>query len=180
MGPAAMRMIYGLLIILFMTGCKKNYVINNKQEILFQFEYINNTTGNQHSGFIIDDEGNVLAYSNPTGWNFPDNELSLNQKQVAENISKCVPTGKKISEEELLKYSRYIKNIASSKVTALKDTKSEIGSLEFTCYQYSPATGKYYGSLIKKEGNTSCENLNFYSKKVVLWMREINNSLIEK
>jgi hypothetical protein len=29
------------------------------------------------------------------------------------------------------------------------------------------------------EGDFTCENLNFYSKKVAAWMREINNSLTE-
>lgn len=169
------------MIILFITGCKKNNVISNKQKILFQLDYINNITGNQHNGFIIDEEGNILAYNNPTGWNYPDNEFSMNEEQVAVNISKCIQTGKKITSEELQKYSKYIKNIASSKVTALKSTKAtDLGSLEFVCYQYSSGTGKYYVSIIKKEGNSSCENLNFFSKKVVAWMREINKNLVEK
>lgn len=163
-----------------MTGCKKNNVISERQAILFEFQYINYAWSYQHNGFIIDNGGNVLTYSNPENWNFPDNDLRISERQLAENIRKCLPSGTKIPYEELQKYSSYIKNIASSKVTALKNVAADAGSIEFICYQFSESTGMYKGSLIKMEGDFACENLNFYSKKVVEWMRQINNSIAEK
>jgi len=165
------------LLVLFITGCKKNYVISDKQAILFQLDYVNYAWGYQHHGFIIDNKGNILTYNNPEEWNFPDNNLVLNEIQVAENISKCIQTGKKISKEELQKYTNYIENIASSKVTALKNVAADAGSLEYVCYQFSESIGTYKGYLIKMEGDFTCENLNFYSKKVAAWMRYINNSM---
>jgi hypothetical protein len=165
------------LTVLFIIGCKKNYIISDKQAILFQLEYVNYAWGYQHKGFIIDNEGNVLTYSNPEDWNFPDNNFTLNESQVADNINKCFQTSKKIPKEELHKYTNYIKNIASSKITALKNVAADAGSLEFICYQFSESTGTYKGSLIKMEGDFTCENLNFYSKKVVAWMKDINNNL---
>jgi hypothetical protein len=168
------------LTILFVTGCKKNYVISDNQTILFQVDYFNYAWGYQHHGIIIDNEGNVLTYNNPEDWNFPDNDFSLNESQIAENINKCNQTSKKIPKEELQRYAKYIKNIASSKVTALKNVAADAGSLEYICYQYSENKGIYKGYLIKMEGDFTCENLNFYSKKVAAWMRDINNSLTEK
>ncbi|MCX6253659.1 MAG: hypothetical protein NTV31_04190 [Bacteroidia bacterium] len=167
------------LTVLFITGCKKNYVISDNQTILFQVDYINYAWGYQHHGTIIDNEGNVLTYNNPEDWNFPDDDLGLSESQVAENINKCIQTSKKIPKEELQRYAKYIKNIASSKVTALKNVAADAGSLEYICYQFSESTGMYKGYLIKMEGDFTCENLNFYSKKVAAWMREINNSLTE-
>ena len=165
------------LLVLFITGCKKNYVISGKQAILFQFDYVNYALGYHHHGFIIDNKGNILTYNNPEEWNFPDNNLVLNEIQVAENISKCIQTGKKIPKEELQKYTNYIENIASSKVTALKNVAADAGSLEYVCYQFSESTGTYKGYLIKMEGDFTCENLNFYSKKVSAWMKDINNHI---
>ena len=165
------------LLVLLITGCKKNYIISDKQAILFQLEYVNYAWGYQHNGFIIDNEGNVMTYSNPEDWNFPDNDFTLSESQVAENINKCVQTGKNIPKEELKKYTNYIKNIASSKITALKNVAADAGSLEFICYQFSESTGTYKGYLIKMEGDFTCENLNFYSKKVAAWMRDIGNSI---
>jgi hypothetical protein len=166
-------------LVLFLAGCKKNNVISDNQAILFQLEYVNRAWGYQHNGFIIDSEGNVLAYNNPSDWNFPDNEMTIYKNEVAENLSKCVPTSTKILKEELQKYINYIDNISLSKVTALKNVASDFGSLEFICYRYSESTGFYKGYLIKMEGDFTCENLNFYSKKVVAWMRYINDSISE-
>ena len=163
------------LTVLFITGCKKNYVISNKQAILFQFDYVNYAWGYQHNGYFIDNGGNVMTYSNPEDWNFPDNDLNISESQVAENLAKCKQSGKKIPKEELQKYSNYIENIASSKVTALKIVSADAGSSEFICYQFSESSGIYKGYLIKMEGDFNCENLNFYSKKVAAWMRDINN-----
>jgi len=164
--------------ILLVTGCKKDNVISDKQTILFQFEYVNYAWGYQHHGFIIDNEGNVMTYSNPEDWNFPENDFTISESLVIENLSKCLQTSKKISKEELQKFSYYIKNIASSKVTALKNVAADAGSSEFICYQYSENTNTYKGFLIKMEGDFTCENLNFYSKKTVSWMRDIGDSIL--
>lgn len=165
------------LLLLFSAGCKKNYMVSKKQEILFQLDYINYAWGYQHDGFIIDNEGKVLTYHNPENWNFPDNNIVLTEDQVEENITKCSVSGKQISSEELQKYANYIKNISLSEVTALKNVAADAGSIEFICYQYLESKGTYKGSIMKMEGDFTCENLNFYSKKVVSWMKEINNGL---
>lgn len=147
---------------------------------MFQLDYINYSWGYQHTGFIIDYEGNVLTYNNPQVWNSADNDYSISKSQVEENIRNCIFSGIRVPEEELHKYTNYIKNIASSKVTAIKNVAADAGSLEFICYQLSESTGIYKGYLIKMEGDFTCENLNFYSKKTVVWLREINNSLNQK
>jgi|WetSurMetagenome_2_1015567.scaffolds.fasta_scaffold54956_3 hypothetical protein len=166
-----------ILLTLTLTTCKKSYIINDRQFILFQFEYINSAWGYQHYGFFIDNEGNVLTYRNPDSWNFRDKNLSLTGAQVSENLSKCTKSKIKISQDELQKYSGYIKNISASKVTALKNVGADAGSSEYLCYQFSDDTDIYTSHLIKMEGDFTRENLNFYSKKVVAWMKEINNSL---
>ena len=166
-----------ILLALIITSCKKNYVISDKQAILFQHEYINYSQGYQHNGFIIDNEGNVLKYNNPENWNFQDNNFSLTEAQVSENLSKCTQTSIKISKEELQKYSNYIKNIASSKVTALKNVGADAGSHELLCYKFNENTGTYRSYIIKMEGDFTCENLNFYSKRVAVWMKDINNRI---
>ena len=162
------------LLCLLFTGCKKNYVISNKQALLFQYDYINYAWGYKHNGFIIDSEGNVLKYNNPENWNFHESDSTLSEAQISENIMMCTRTGIKISDEELHKYSSHIKNIASSKVTALKNVAADAGSAEYLCYQFSEKTKTYSCYIIKMEGNFRCENLNFYSKKVVEWMKDIN------
>jgi hypothetical protein len=163
--------------VLLFAGCKKNFVISERQRILFQYDYVNEAQENQHNGFIIDNGGNVLTYNNPVEWNFPDKDLNITDNQVDENIGICINSGKIIPAEELLKFSNVIENIASSKVTAIKNTGTDAGKTVFICYQFSESTGTYKGSLIKMEGDNTCENLNFYAKKVTSWMREIGDSI---
>jgi hypothetical protein len=176
----SLKIILGILILILTAGCKKNNLISDNQSILFQFEYINYAWGYQHTGFYIDREGNVLTYNNPREWNFTDSDYIISDKQIAENIARCTPSLIKISKEELLKYSNYIKNICSTKVTALKNVAADAGSSDFICFQFSEKTGIYKGCLIKMEGNFTCENLNFYSKKVVSWMKGISGSIYSK
>jgi hypothetical protein len=166
-----------ILIILMLSGCKKSYLLSEKQAILFQYEYINYAWGYQHTGFIVDTKGNILTFNNPDKWNFRDKDMILTEKQVAENITKCQSSGIIISQSELQKYSAYIKNIASSQVTASRNVAADAGTAEYICYQFSETSETYKGYIIKTEGDFTQENLNFYAKKIGTWMKDINHSL---
>jgi len=174
------KIMFLFLLTVILTGCKKNMVINDRQAVIFEFEYVNYAWNYQHYGFLIDSEGNVLTYNNPETWNFPDRELRISEDQVAENLSMCTHSGIRIPKSELQKYSNHIKNIASSKVSALKNAADDAGSSEYICYQYSESSGMYKGTIIKMEGDFTCENLNFFSKKVTEWLKNINNSIPSK
>jgi hypothetical protein len=169
-----------LLVILAVTSCKKNFIISNKQAILFQFEYINYAWGYQHHGFIIDAEGDVLKYDKPENWNFCENDSTLTSDGIVENLGKCIPTGVKIPMEELQRYSSYIDNLAHSKITAPKNVAADAGSAEYLCYEYSESKDTYRCILIKQEGDFTCENLNYYTKRVVDWMNDVGNRIPEQ
>lgn len=175
-----LKILFFFFLVLFISGCKKNNVINEKQVILFQVQYINYAWGYQHNGIIIDNEGNVLTYKNPQNWNFPDKDFNITENQVIENIRNCEYSAKGIPNDELHKYANYIKNISSSKVTALKNVAADAGSLEYICYQFTEKTGIYKGCLIKMEGDFTCENLNFFSKRVSAWLKNINDTIEKK
>lgn len=162
-----------LIITISTSGCNKDYILSQGQKILFQQEYINNAWNYQHHGFIIDSDGNVLTFDKPDKWNSPDKDNKLTEMQVNENISSCTLTGKKISKTELQKYINYIDNISSSKVTAPKHVGADMGSLVYYCYRFSENSSTYKAAIIKMEGDFECENLNFYSKRVVAWMKDI-------
>ena len=171
------KILFFILLTSVITCCKKGAVISEKQSILYQVDYVNYAWGYQHSGFYIDNGGNVLTYKNPQDWNFLDINFSLSESLVQENMKHCIVSGKKIPTEELNKYANYIKNISSSKITALKNVAADAGSLEYICYLYSEKNGTYKGYIIKREGDFTCENLNFFSKKVTLWLKNINDTI---
>ncbi|MDY0099535.1 MAG: hypothetical protein RBR81_10065 [Bacteroidales bacterium] len=165
------------LLVIHVTSCRKNYSLDEKQAILFQYEYVNNAMGYQHNGFYIDNEGNVLTYNNPEQWHFPDETLSINEDHVAENLAQCTHSGIKIQNEILEKYSGHIPNIVSSKVTAAKNTGADRGRIQYLCYRYDEHSHCYKGALIKMEGDFTKENLNFYSRKLTMWMKSIVDCL---
>ena len=166
-----------LIFTAFISGCQKDYIVGKGQEILFQQEYVNYAWGFQHNGYIIDIDGNVLTFKNPDKWNFPDKDSKLTDQQVKENIASSTLTGKKISKTDLHKYINYIDNISSSKITSPRNAGADMGSLVYYCYQFSENSSIYKATKIKMEGDFECENLNFYSKRVVDWMKNISNSL---
>jgi hypothetical protein len=118
-----------------------------------------------------------LTFNNPDKWNFPDKDGKLTEQQVKENIASCTLTGRKIAKMDLNKYINYIDNISSSKVTAAKTTGNDMGSLVYYCYQFSENNSSYRATKIKMEGDSQCENLNYFSKRVVHWMKKIDASL---
>lgn len=170
--------VFSLIFLAFLvSGCEKAYVLSKDQEILFQQEYTNYAWGYQHHGFIIDNNGNILIFNNPDKWNFPDKDGKLTEEQVKENLASCTLTGKKIDKTELNKYINYIDNISSSKVTASKTTGNDMGSVVYYCYQFSENSSTYRATKIKMEGDLQCENLNYFSKRVVHWMKKIDAAI---
>jgi hypothetical protein len=166
-----------LLLTVIMTGCRKNTIVSDRQTVLFQMDYVNYTAGYQHYGFFIDSEGNVLTYNNPEKWNFPDRDLRISAVKIAENLTMCSHAGIKIQKEDLLKYSGHIKYIAATKVTAMKNAADNAGSTEYICFQLSENSEMYKGAIIRTEGNFTCENLNFFSRRVAEWMKTISVKL---
>ena len=168
------------LLALLLSGCKKHPIINQTQHILFQYEYLNVSDDHIHKGFYIDDKGSVFVYNNPEEWNFPAVNYYISEEQLADNLSKCTQTELKIMPEQLAKFSAHIKNISSSKITAVKKGNQDMWNAIFLCYNYSESAETYKGTVIKMEGSHSCENLNFFSKKISDWMKEVNNSISKK
>jgi len=177
MKPLLVKLLSIIILLLALSGCEKTYVVSKSQDILFQFEYINNAWGHAHGGIFVDVNGNILTYNLPEKWNFPKNDQTLTKKEVLENIATCKISGRKIPAGELRKYINYIDNIAASKVTSPKNVAADAGTLSYYCYQYSENSSTYKRTIIKTEGDSQCENLNFYSKKVVVWLTDLRNSI---
>ena len=171
--------LHGLFIVL-LAGCSKNYIPTGDEVILFQVDYTNTHTGNQHYGYYIDNKGNVFTYSNPTVWNSPDSLFVFSNTGIMENLSYCIKSEIRIPPEELNKFAGYIKNIASTKVTARKMVGTGKGTLKYICFQRSETSDQYKGFIIREEGNYTCANLNYFSKRTITWLSDINSRLTDK
>jgi hypothetical protein len=169
----SLKILYLIAVCYLSVSCQKTYVVSKSQEILFQVEYLNNIEVYDHWGYFIDVNGIVRSYNLPEKWNFPGDDQIISNKEMLENLAASKITETKIPKDELRKYINYIDNIAASKVTMTKSKSTIEGTLSYYCYQYSENSSSYKRTIIKTKGRSKCENLNFYSKKVVLWMNEI-------
>jgi hypothetical protein len=173
----SLKVVCLILVSLLFNRCTTTYLVSKSQEILFQVEYINDTGVYDHWGYYIDVNGDVLYYKLPEKWNSPGDDQTITKSDIDENLKSASHTGVKIPKEELLKYINYIDNIAASKVT-LSKTKGKLeGTFSYYCYQYSDNSSSYKRTIIKRKGHSKCENLNFYSKKVVSWLNEIGDKI---
>lgn len=166
-----------LLASLLLPGCKKAALVNENHAILFQVDYVNDVREYEHSGFFIDSEGNVYRYKNPANWIFPDKDFVLTESQIRDNTENCEADSIKIAIDELQKYSKYIKNITLSKVTAFKNAAAKTGSVKYICYQHIDGSEIYKGSILKMEGEYTCENLNFFTRKVTSWLKNFTDTV---
>jgi hypothetical protein len=166
-----------LAIIILSGSCRKSTGLNEKQDILFQVDYLNYSLGFEHRGLYIDKTGEVFSYNNPEDWNFTDDDMTISGEQMRNNIKKCKVSPNPVNSDEMMRHTAHIRNISSSKVTAQKNVAADAGTLLFICYTYSEKSDTYKGTIVKMEGNFTSENLNFYSKKLVAWLRSVSESL---
>ncbi|HVN57476.1 MAG TPA: hypothetical protein VMT63_04210 [Bacteroidales bacterium] len=151
-------------------GCTDSRMLNVDQKVLYMYSFTNSPAAQKNQGIIIDSRGNILLFDQPRKWNLPDKNSTLTGEQVDENLAQCKSTGLRIPETELLKFSGYIDNLASSRVSALKSITSGRGTYYYCCFSFNAASGIYKQVTIREHGDTDCENLNFYSRKVVEWI----------
>ena len=168
-----LKIIFVVAVYCLSVSCQETYVVSKSQEILFQVEYLNNLEVYQHWGYFIDVNGNVYSYNLPEKWNFPGEDQTISKQEALENLKTCKLSETKVPKQELQKYVNYIDNIAASKVTMSKNKSKIEGTLSYYCYQYAENSSSYKRTIIRTIGRSRCENLNFYSKKVVVWMNEI-------
>lgn len=171
------KILFVLVTALILNGCRKNFILSDSQDILFQYEYQNHAWGSVHQGYFIDREGNILVYNQPVNWNQPDKDGIIYQDKLLENLDQCTISEKSVSSSELEKFIRHIPGIASSKISALRETGADMGSHSYICYKFDETFNVYKGYLIKTEGDHTAENLNFFSKKIVTWMKDINREV---
>ena len=75
---SAGKILFIIVLVVFPSIMPRESIsISDKQQILFEYEFVNYALDYQHYGYIIDNEGNVLTYMDPEKWNFPDRSRGL-------------------------------------------------------------------------------------------------------
>ena len=157
-----------LFLILLPTGCE---MINDLHPTaLFEVQYINYAWGYQHSGSIIDAEGNVREFNLPDAWNFPDSEGYISEAGMEENLAQLGDKSCTVNKGDLLLYSDKLANAQKGKLTTPEHQMCDFGSLSYAGYIYEPGKNRYRYVLIRQTGDFYVENLSRDASEIYDWL----------
>jgi len=171
--------LFALFIAGLFVSCEKNEtVIPSSQKILFEYYYVNYAWGYSHYGFFIDNEGRILDYSqqggyNDNDWNFPDDQGSISEQALMENLQKTTIRDTSIDKETLKKYSDRIYLVKDDDYTEYQNMY-DYGSLACVCYQYDENTKIYKRILLSEDGDWVRINKNKYAAQISDWLKSIH------
>ena len=157
-----------LFLILLLTGCE---MINDLHPTaLFEVQYINYAWGYQHSGSIIDAEGNVREFNLPDAWNFPDSEGYISEAGMEENLVQLGEKTCTVSKVDMEKYSDKLSNAQKGKLTTPEHQMCDFGSLSYAGYIYEPGNHRYRYILIRQTGDFYVENKSREASDIFEWL----------
>ena len=156
-------------------GCEKPKLSEN-QEILFECYYLNYASGYQHSGSIIDKNGNIKIYSQESpyyntteGWNFPDDNGFISEESMKENLEKTDLSDKKIDLETLQKYAAKILSVKYDDYF-VEQTMCDFGAIVNVCYLFNDKTKMYKQILLSENGDWAKINNHSVAKEIDDWL----------
>ena len=176
-------LIYGIVLCL-VSSCEKDEIFQPpaSQKILFECYYINWAWGYSHSGFFVDNEGKIMTYSQSgigldahpdyVGWNFPDNQGSIGEQALMENVQKTTVSSIEIDKKTLKKYAEKIYLVKENSYTEYHNA-CDMGAFVYVCYQYNENTRTYKQVTLLQNGDWIRENNNKYAKQISDWLQSI-------
>ncbi len=163
-----------LLLIVILCSCNNNddalIPVNEDQLILFQFEYRNSAWGYQHSGWFIDNKGNVKEYNLPTEWRWNNDSNFISKDSLAFNYAQANTLIGNINLQELedkkLLITATINGILSSKMCPGAD----MGSFSFYSYYWDASKKMYQKQLLNLTGDCEQYNTTIEAIELTAWL----------
>ncbi|MFZ4581426.1 MAG: hypothetical protein ACOYM7_02135 [Paludibacter sp.] len=163
------------LIVLFFISCSDEFKVNlREQQVLFQYEYINYAWSYQHSGWFIDTSGNLISYSLPAKWSYPDSLGFVTETAIIKNLSYCSKTDYIISKSVLQSKIELIEKSAKGTLTKPRYEMADAGVQRYTAFIFNKDTKQYKRILLYQWGDELIENTSAEAKELYKWMAEIN------
>jgi len=149
------------------------------QEIYFERSYINNAWVHQHSGFLIDKDGQIRLFSQPVNWHFPNEDSRVTDNEILENMQQTEIVASYRIEMDILK--QYAKKIASvrendyTEYQAMADAGASINA----CYLYDKKTQTYKQIVLSQTGDWVRINNHPVAKEIDEWLRYVSPYVLD-
>ncbi len=166
---ALVILVFGLSLV----SCEKEYYTIVPYPCYFQCSNTFSAFINTHSGWMIDDKGNVRSFENPLYWNYPDADGYITEAKLVENLSKCNPSSTIISNADLIKYSSMVESAANGKLTTPVSKSMDAGATAYYCYWYDQSKGMYKQVLLSQNGDWVSYNTSKKAKILDGWLKSI-------
>jgi hypothetical protein len=164
-----------LLLSLLIIACsskKEDTLINKEQPVYFQYNYINWAWGYQHSGWLIDNKGNVNYYNKPADWRNGDQD-GISYDDLIYNLSQTDSVIAKIDPLILKEKIKLIKDAIDGEISPETHTAYDAGVWALLAYYYDNNTKKYRTVFLAESGDVSSYNKDTAAIQLTNWLKTI-------
>ncbi len=149
---------------------KKPKTTQSEPTKFFEVEYSHDTyLGCEHSGFYIDNKGNVYTFKKVT-------EAMMNAAPDSGNDEE-VKLVKTIEPTVLAEEKKLIKSASIGTYSERLSNCCDLGEKIYSCYQFDPITDKDKEIELEVTGDWSYSNQSEAAKALVSWLKEIETDL---
>ncbi len=165
-----------VLVVSVMTmSCTEKLTDNTDGNYYFQYEYVNNAWGYNHSGFTVTPSGEVYKFDKTTTWVFAQsNKLLLSD--LLKNISLSVKADTLISKTDMQVYLALASIAKSGALSTPISRGADMG--ELVCKVFVPSTSdpqRVYDELILTQtGDSEMHNLKPESAVIADWLTNLH------
>ena len=153
---------------------------SNDQLIYFQYEYVNNAWGRQHTGWLIDSLGNVYSYNRPEEWNNLDSLNKIDSEKFHANLEYCDSILFTVDKTELFKKIDLIPKASQGKISDPVHEMYDAGITTFSAFILNSETNKYECILLIQYGDFRRENDAAEANELYNYLEEIRLRTIQE
>ncbi|VAW16673.1 hypothetical protein MNBD_BACTEROID01-263 [hydrothermal vent metagenome] len=168
----------GLLLLsvtLTFFSCEDVVVVGqNDSDILFQFEYVNHAWGENHRGFFVVPNGDILSYNLPEGWIFPVGD-SISASALQNNLLLATDTIGHVDAVTLNQMAGYVGEVFAGKLTEPKNLMADAGSEGYFVYRWDQDSNVYKRATLLIRGDFYQENNSPGAKIIAGWLIGLND-----
>jgi hypothetical protein len=173
------RILFLLLLPLFMSCDSALYEVQTGQKVLFQFEQSNYAWGQFQRGWFIDSEGYVRAYKQPQNWLYPDQSNHISKSDMDANVLNADSVCFRIDASDLAKKVELIKKASEGKMTDPVNRMADFGGISYSCFTFNTEKQTYQSFLLSQTGDVEIQNTSKEAKTLYEWLKEVNQQVVQ-
>ncbi len=143
------------------------------QPVLFEFEYINHAWGYKHSGWLIDENGDVKGFNLPEQWIFPDNDGYISKEDLRKNLLNTDTLYFRVDKDKLLDHFRSRFDLLNARMDTSDIFMADAGMSALSVFIWNSDKQKYKKQIIKTKGDIQLTNSNSKTKGVQNWLEDV-------